>query len=214
MEIKTRYWTANDSRYNGRKCTREGIMVHSTATPGVMAADWHDRWNKGGIGKSVHFFVDDVSIWNYMETDRRSAHCGGEGNDTHVSIEICEPRNRDEGFFEAVWNNAVWLVKHLCAEFGLTAENVISHSEGKKLGIASNHGDPEVFFAQYNKTMDDFRSEVLASNKPSVWAKESVDKAINRGIIVGDGKGDLRLKEPVTREALCVILDRLGLLNE
>lgn len=38
--------TRNDCFTAGRKITPKGIMVHSTATPGVMAADWFNRWNK------------------------------------------------------------------------------------------------------------------------------------------------------------------------
>lgn len=44
--LKTKYMTRNDCYTDGRKITPKGIMVHSTATPGVMAADWFSRWNK------------------------------------------------------------------------------------------------------------------------------------------------------------------------
>ncbi|NCC45244.1 MAG: peptidoglycan-binding protein LysM, partial [Clostridia bacterium] len=44
--LKSKFMTRNDCYTAGRKITPKGIMVHSTATPGVMAADWFSRWNK------------------------------------------------------------------------------------------------------------------------------------------------------------------------
>lgn len=50
-------------------------------------------------------------------------------------------------------------------------------------------------------------------NEPSAWAKESVEKAVKKGVLLGDEKGNLHPKDPITREQFCVILDRLGLLD-
>lgn len=50
-------------------------------------------------------------------------------------------------------------------------------------------------------------------NTVSDWAKESVEKAVNKGILLGDENGNLYPQDPVTREQFCVILDRLGLLD-
>lgn len=44
--LKTKYMTRNDCYTAGIKITPKGIMVHSTATPGLMAADWFSRWNQ------------------------------------------------------------------------------------------------------------------------------------------------------------------------
>lgn len=50
------------------------------------------------------------------------------------------------------------------------------------------------------------------SQTPSPWAVDSIEKAKASGIMVGDNKG-WNPKQPVTREMLAVILDRLGLLD-
>lgn len=49
-------------------------------------------------------------------------------------------------------------------------------------------------------------------DKPSSWAKTSCDKAVSRGIFQGDENGDMMWQQPVTREQLAVILDRIDLL--
>ncbi len=46
----------------------------------------------------------------------------------------------------------------------------------------------------------------------SPWAEEACNKAIHRGIVVGDGHV-YRWQDNITREELCVILDRCGLLD-
>ena len=65
MKVITKFMTKNDCYKAGRKIKPKGIMVHSTATPGIMAADWFSRWNKsykaGEINRQVcvHAFLDD-----------------------------------------------------------------------------------------------------------------------------------------------------------
>lgn len=77
--------------------TRSGVMIHSTASPGIMAKDWFDIWNlsykDGQISREVcvHMFVDDKSIYLYFPLNLRAWHCGGVGNDKYISIEMCEP---------------------------------------------------------------------------------------------------------------------------
>ena len=51
MTIHTRYMTENDCYKQNRTHGMQGIMVHSTATPGVMAEAWYSRWNKPGVEK-------------------------------------------------------------------------------------------------------------------------------------------------------------------
>ena len=46
MKIIEKFMIRNDCYLAGRKITPKGIMVHSTATPGVMAGEWFARWNK------------------------------------------------------------------------------------------------------------------------------------------------------------------------
>ena len=45
-------------------------------------------------------------------------------------------------------------------------------------------------------------------NNPSPAHKEGVEWAVKNGILTGDAVGDLKLKEPVTRQQLCTMLFR------
>lgn len=161
MELIVKYMTRNDCYVADRTIAPQGIMVHSTATPGVMALTWYDAWNKSGIEKCVHAFVDDKIVMQSLPWNHRGWHCAGSGNNTHISFEICEPRDlSDAEYFAKAYKNAVELTVMLCKEYGLTEQNVVCHCEGYKLGIASNHGDVMHWFPKHGKNMDTFREDV------------------------------------------------------
>ena len=63
MLIEVNYMVDNDCYRTKRTIVPRGIMIHSTAVPGVMARQWLSRWNKPGIDKCVHAFVDDEIIF-------------------------------------------------------------------------------------------------------------------------------------------------------
>jgi hypothetical protein len=181
MKLFTKYMTRNDCYTAGRKITPKGIMVHSTAVPGVMAAEWFSRWNKsykaGEINRQVcvHAFVDDKEVWQYLPWDHRGWHAGGAANNTHIGFEICEPAGfsyksgsvmvgydaaKQEDYFRKAWQNAVELCVMLCKKYGLNENDIICHSEGYKLGIASNHADVMHWFPKHGENMDTFRKAV------------------------------------------------------
>jgi N-acetylmuramoyl-L-alanine amidase len=202
MKLNAKYMTRNDCFTAGKKITPKGIMVHSTATPGVMAADWFSRWNKsykaGETNRQVcvHAFVDDKEVWQYLPWNHRGWHCGGTGNNTHIGIEICEPAgfsygkgstmvgynvSKNESYFRKAWQNAVDLCVKLCREYDLTEEDIICHSEGAKIGIASIHGDVMHWFPKHGESMNTFRSAVRAELN-----KENSHALGAPGIQIGD----------------------------
>lgn len=66
-------------------------------------------------------------------------------------------------YFAAVWGRAVALCAQLCETYGLTADDILCHSEGYAKGIASNHADVMHWWPYHGKTMDMFRDEVQAA---------------------------------------------------
>lgn len=202
MKLITKYMTNNDCYKAGRKIKPKGIMVHSTATPGIMAGDWFSRWNKsykaGQINRQVcvHAFVDDKEVYQYLPWDHRGWHAGGKANDTHIGFEICEPGgfsysggskmvgydvSKHEAYFRKAWQNAVELCVMLCKKYGLTEKDVICHSEGHKKGIASNHSDVMHWFPKHGESMDSFRAAV---RKALNTAASKDDENLEAGDIV------------------------------
>ena len=179
MDWNIRYMTENDCYKQGRKLTPKGIMVHSTASPGVMAAKWYDRWNKAGVEKCVHAFVDNRETVQYLPWEMRGWHAGGAANNTHIGFEICEDKGWSEAYFLAAWDNAVVLAAHLCGIYGLTERQILSHREGHAQGIASNHGDPDHWWGKFGKTMDAFRVAVAQKLEGAQPAEPLYTRQVN-----------------------------------
>lgn len=72
-------------------------------------------------------------------------------------------------------------------------------------------GDDELTYEQFKEYMDKYMSEAVISD-PSSWAAESCQKAIDKGVMKGDGQGAYNFQRPLTREAYLVMQDRQGLL--
>lgn len=177
MNIKIDY-TENADGWNNGVLEPKGIMVHSTATPGIMAQAFRDRWDRPNVGASIHAFLDDKEIVQCLPWTKKAGHAGGSANSTHIGFEICEPGGfRYEGgskmvgydaveqqpYFNAIWKNSVELCAYLCRMFSLDPLEdgvIITHSEGYERGIASNHGDVMHWFPKHNRDMDDFRQAV------------------------------------------------------
>lgn len=181
MQIIEKFMTRNDCYRANQKIIPKGIMVHSTATPGVMAKAWFDKWNKSYQEHEtdrqvcVHAFLDDEGVYQYLPWDHRGWHAGGVANNTHIGFEICEPAGftyehgatmfgydviKNEAYFRKVFNNAVDLCVFLCQKFNLTEKDIITHCEGHALGIASDHADVMHWFPKHGENMDTFRLAV------------------------------------------------------
>lgn len=162
MDIKQTYITKNDCYRAGRTITPKGIMVHSTATPGIMAADWYSRWNRPDLEVAVHAFVDNKEVCQHLPWNHRAWHCGASGNNTHIAFEMCEPADwkTNKTYFKNCYTNAVELTAYLCKIYSLSPSSVISHAEGYQKGIASNHADPTHWWKHFGYTMDRFRADV------------------------------------------------------
>ncbi len=90
--IKQNFMTQNPCYTNGRTIQPKGIMVHSTATPGLMALGLRSSMNSAGADTAVHGAIDDTMILQLLPWTARAWHCGSEGNNSHIAFEICEPQ--------------------------------------------------------------------------------------------------------------------------
>jgi len=177
MTINNAYVKNSDCYKTNAEIAPKGIMVHSTATPGVMAAAFIKRWNKPGVTVCPHVVIDNTGIYQLLPFTHRAWHCGRSGNDTHLSFEICEPQAKynssgtaftsydvqaNQAYFDKAYGLSVALCAYLCDLYNLLESTIISHAEGYQLGIASNHADVGHWFPKHNKTMDDFRAAVKA----------------------------------------------------
>lgn len=186
MKIIQSILTANPCYKAGKKITVKGLMLHSVGCPQPSASVFVNSWNRADFdGACVHAFIDGNTgnVHQSLPWNHRGWHCGGKANDTHIGVEMCEPacikyvsgakftvNNLPvaRAVAQRTYDNAVALFAHLCTVYHLDplADGVIiSHKEGHKRGVASNHGDPESLWNQLGMgyTMDTFRKAVKAS---------------------------------------------------
>lgn len=203
MKLHKLILTENACYKAGRKITVKGIMVHSTGAnnpwlkryigpdDGQLGQNkYNNHWNTyhpSGREVCVHAFIGklaDGSIATYqtLPWDHRGWHAGGSANNTHIGFEICEDDLTNGAYFKKVYTEAVELCAMLCKQFGLTEADIICHCEGRKLGIASNHGDVMHWFPKFGKSMDTFRADVKALL--TVEQKEAPKAEIGNGSVV------------------------------
>ena len=161
------YCTNNDCYKEGKKIGKvEYLIVHSPAVyPTIIRAQsgagggWYKRWNKAGVEKLVHGFVDDTGVYNFAPETMACWHIGnGYGNAHAIGYELCELSTAAE--FSKVWDNAVGRYAELCKKYGLGVDRILGHCEAHDKGIASNHSDPEPYFRRFGKSMENFRADV------------------------------------------------------
>lgn len=187
-DIKVR-WIEKNSCWltESRTIKPTGIMIHSTATPGTMAQRFQKAWNTfnpNGREVAVHAFVDAEDIVQCLPWCLRGWHCGrganGSGNNTHISIEMCEPsgiiynkehnkiiaypRNAEtREYFNRALKNMVDLCAYLVEQFDIDIDapnSIICHQEGYQKGIASNHADVLHWWPIHGVSMDIFKDLV------------------------------------------------------
>jgi len=181
MNLRKLILTENACYKAGGKIVPKGIMVHSTGAnnpylkryvgpdDGLLGKNLcGNHWNKDkpdGRSVCVHAFIGKLSdgtiaTYQTLPWNHRGWHAGASANDTHIGFEICEDNLSDPSYFAAIYKEAAELCAFLCKAYGLTEKNIICHSEGYKLGIASNHSDVMHWFPKHGKSMDSFRTEV------------------------------------------------------
>lgn len=169
-----------DSRYTTFQSRGPlGLMLHSVGCPQSRAEVFANGWNQSGKEVAVHAVLQaDGYVYQCMPWNFRGWHAGGSANNTHIGVEMTEPdcirytgganfvcdnldaaRKQAEGCYKTARD----LFAMLCKEYGLDPmTDIISHAEGAKKGVASDHADPEHLWRGLGMdyTMDGFRSDV------------------------------------------------------
>ncbi len=196
MKITEKFCTKNQCYQVGKSFTPKGLMLHSVGCnqpSALVFANSFNTFQPNGRQICVHGVIDanHGEVLQLLPWEMRGWHGGGTSNDTHIGVEMCEPAcikyTQGAAFTcsdlttarkncETAYNSAVDLFAYLCKKFGfdpLADGVIVSHCEGHRRGIASNHGDPEHLWSGLGMayTMDGFRRDVAAAmgvaDKPS-----------------------------------------------
>ena len=95
MKLVESFLTRNPCYTAGRKIMVRGLMLHSVGCPQPKASVFIQNWNHSDFKSAcVHAFIDgnDGTVYQTLPWDHRGWHCGGNGNNTHIGVEMCEPK--------------------------------------------------------------------------------------------------------------------------
>lgn len=170
----------------GKRIAVKGLMLHSVGCPQPSAEVFTKKWNSAEASRAcVHAFIDGNTgiVYQTLPWDYKAWHCGGNGNSSHIGVEMCEPgcirytggasftcldKAKAMAVVERTYEAAVELFAYLCTKYKLNplADGVIiSHKEGHDRGLASGHGDPDHLWKGMHcaYSMDTFRRDVKAA---------------------------------------------------
>ena len=228
MNLKQNYLTESGCYKAGKRITVKGLMIHSVGCPQPKADVFMKNWNRADANACVHAIVEpDGDVYQLLPWDFRGWHCGGGANNTHIGVEMTEPATikyagganwtetgdgeNTKNHVLAAYKCAVELFAHLCQQFGLDpmADGVIiSHSEGCKRGIASNHGDVEHLWSEFGLSMGQFRKDIKAAMEGST-AEDSLTAIMGKAAATAEQmKSYLKKKNPAVPQS---VLDMIPL---
>ena len=236
MNIIEAFVTQNPKYTNPTKITVRKLVLHSVGCPQPNASVFARQW------QTARYFAHavlqaDGTVYQVLPWDYLCYHVGA-ANAYSIGVEMTEPdciRYTGGATFvctnwaraaeqvAGTYKTAVELFAHLCEAFGLDPNaDIMSHNEAGKMGIGTDHVDPEHLWRQLGMgyTMDGFRQDVYAEmhkndeeddedmvryntieEVPS-WAQDTVRALVNAGAIGGVGGGNLDLSMDMIRGAV------------
>ena len=216
------------------------VVVHNTAND-ASAANEVAYMLGNSDSTSYHYAVDDMCAVQAIPENRTAWHAGdgtGAGNMYGIAIEICYSKSGGERFLKAE-DNAAELIADILNRYGWGIDKVTKHQDysGKYcphrtldmgwerfLNKVKNRME-ELTLTQYeelkallsglsnriSKIENKMIYNYIDKNMPD-WARPTIQKMVDKKILVGDEKGELGLTDEMLRTY--VILDRAGTFGE
>ena len=186
----------------------EFIVVHNTAND-ASARNEIAYMIRNNAQVSFHYAIDDKEIVQGIPENRNAWHAGdgnGQGNRKGIDIEICYSKSGGTRFIEAEKLAAKFIAFKL-NEKGWGIDKVKKHQDfsGKYCPHRTLDMGWQRFLNMVQAELNKLKEEdKVDRDKPSSWAKEAWDWAKKEGFLDGT-----RPKDPVTREELAIVLQRL-----
>lgn len=223
----------------GREFPVHWIVLHFTANNGDTAKNNADYFaNNANLRASAHYFVDPNEIYQSVKDSDTAWHCGRERggsyyndcrNANSIGIEMCSViRNGVYVIPEETMKRAAKLTRALMAKYHVPVSRVcrhydVTHKECPEPWVR-NPKQWEKFLemleaedmteAQTRKIAQEEIKKANAKVYDRVqdcpeWAKDTVQRLVNKGFLQGDENGKLGLTEELMR--VLVINDRAHL---
>ena len=213
------------------------VVVHNTAND-ASAANEVTYMLGNGDSTSYHYAVDDMFAVQAIPENRTAWHAGdgnGLGNMYGIAIEICYSKSGGERFLKAE-DNAAELSAGIRNRYGGGIDKVTKHQDYS--GKYCPHRTLDMGWERFLKKVENCMEELtmtqyeelkallsglsnriskienkmiynyIDKNMPD-WARPTIQKLVDKKILVGDEKGELGLTDEMIK--IFVINDRAGL---
>lgn len=194
----------------GRTRPIDRVIMHYTAGNGDTAEN-NGKYFAGADRKaSAHYFVDENSIVQTVAEGDTAWHAGNwDMNCRSVGIELCSRKDSRGVYYipDATVQRAAALVRELMEKYSIPVSGVIRHYDVTGKRCPEPMVENEVLWSNFKAmlTLEETpKGEVLPA-VPAPWAASAWEKAKTKGIMDGT-----RPRDPVTRQELAVVLERLG----
>ena len=225
--------TAHTGNYRpGRSAAIRYLVLHYTAGRNDSAQSNLRYFEQNVVKASAHYFVDDLG-WMQSVDDGDTAWSVGTGgiyvqkhpdcrNENSISIELCCRYAAGQyAFSKKTVRNAAQLTRMLMTKYDIPIGNVLRHYDVVSKHCPAPWVDDESQWLAFRKRLEEeldmTKQELLSlantGDHPSDWAIEAADWAKQTGLAVGDGEGNFGWQQPITREALAVMLHRFSQLQ-
>ena len=210
MNLKTN--TANSKNFGGLRDVDsiKYIVIHYTSNEGDTAKNNAVYFAREIVKASAHYFVDEKEIWQSVPDDTVAWHCGGSRyyhpecrNANSIGVEIC--MNDKQGRVrEKSIEHAAELIRELMDKYNIPADRVIRHYDVTHKNCPAPMVEDPARWKEFKKKLE----VNMANDKPAAWAADAWEKATKAKVVDGT-----RPTEPITRQEVVVILDRLKLIK-
>ena len=209
---------AHISNYQaGRNAPITYLVVHYTGNPNDTARNNCKYFQSANRKASAHFFVDEREIVQSVAVDD-TAWAVGDGNGKYgitnsnsLSIEMCNFL----AWNDAVVNRTIPLIRELRAKYNIPIERVVRHYDASRKLCPKPLVSDNEWQKFKSKITESEESEMIYNyiddNMPS-WAKPTIQKLHDRGLLKGNEHGELGLNDTMLR--ILVILDRTGVFDK
>ena len=202
----------------GRSQPIEYLVIHYTANHGDTAQGNCSYFHSNAVQASAHYFVDETEIAQSVPDSDTAWHCGATvyrhpkcRNANSIGIELCS-RKRSDGsyyFLEATVNRAAALTASLMKRYGIPTQNILRHYDVTGKCCPAPFVTSPAAWTQFLQLVRKEVQPVPQKSAPSPWAVDAAQWAVEKKLIQGDANGDCKWQDPLTREAMAVILKRL-----
>lgn len=205
--------------------TPSRIVVHNTANDAPAVNEITYMVNNDNE-VSYHYAVDDKEAVQGLPLDRNAWASGdghGKGNMEGIHIEICYSLSGGERF-EKAERNAAQLIARLLKQYGWGMDRVTKHQDydGKYCPHRTLDMGWQRFLDMVKEEMEEHDMTAAETKKmiaeefarlnpayktledvPSYW-RQDIKELMDRGVLKGDGKGNLNLTQSAAQAAVLV----------